>query len=180
MTDQCGATGGQHAEVGERVDLHVRGASSATSAARAPAASTQGSGMCASGLRPEPEQQGTAVAHQPFAAAGESDPHTSVAPQLAAAGLGIATGPVSAVSAGFPGVVRSFSPRWTRQLFAVTPGEPDPLAARFVADLRTRGVWVPRDVKNQLEFQGVSFRPPCSLRRTALAGRTWRHMTQWW
>jgi DNA-binding transcriptional LysR family regulator len=76
---------------------------------------------------------------------------TSAAPQLAAAGLGIAISPVSAVSAGFPGVVRSFSPRWTRQLVAVTPGEPDPLAARFIADLRTRGVRVPRDVRNQLE-----------------------------
>ncbi|MEU8819969.1 LysR family transcriptional regulator [Actinoplanes sp. NPDC048796] len=76
---------------------------------------------------------------------------TSAAPQLAAAGLGIAIGPVSAVSAGFPGVVRSFSPRWVRPLVAVTPGEPDPLAARFIADLRTRGVRVPRDVRNQLE-----------------------------
>jgi DNA-binding transcriptional LysR family regulator len=81
---------------------------------------------------------------------------TSAAPQLAAAGLGIAISPVSAVSAGFPGVVRSFSPRWARHLFAVTPGEPDPLAAHFIADLRTRGVRVPRDVKNQLERRGVS------------------------
>jgi DNA-binding transcriptional LysR family regulator len=76
---------------------------------------------------------------------------TSAAPQLAAAGLGIAITPVSAVSAGFPGVVRSFAPRWVRQLVAVTPGEPDPLAARFIADLRTHGVRVPRDVQNQLE-----------------------------
>ncbi len=75
---------------------------------------------------------------------------TSAAPQLAAAGLGIAISPVSAVSAGFPGVVRSFSPRWARQLVAVTAGEPDPLAARFIADLRARGVRVPRDVRNQL------------------------------
>ncbi|EXG82330.1 LysR family transcriptional regulator [Cryptosporangium arvum] len=76
---------------------------------------------------------------------------TAAAPQLAAAGLGIAITPVSAVSSGFPGVVRSFSPRWTRPLFAVTLPEPDPLSARFIADLRTRGVRVPRDVKNQLE-----------------------------
>ncbi|MEU8658933.1 LysR family transcriptional regulator [Actinoplanes philippinensis] len=75
---------------------------------------------------------------------------TSAAPQLAAAGLGIAISPVSAVSAGFPGVVRSFSPRWTRRLVAATPGEPDPLAARFIADLRTRGVRVPHDVRAQL------------------------------
>lgn len=75
---------------------------------------------------------------------------TSAAPQLAAAGLGIAISPVSAVSAGFPGVVRSFSPRWVRELVAMTPGEPHPLAARFIADLRTHGVRVPRDVQNQL------------------------------
>ncbi|MGW4943600.1 LysR family transcriptional regulator [Actinoplanes sp. NPDC004185] len=75
---------------------------------------------------------------------------TAAVPQLAAAGLGIAISPVSAVSAGFPGVVRSFSPRWTRPLVAVTPGEPDPLAARFIADLRSRGVRVPQDVQNQL------------------------------
>lgn len=81
---------------------------------------------------------------------------TSAAPQLAAAGLGIAISPVSAVSAGFPGAVRSFSPRWVRQLVAVTPGEPDPLAARFIADLRTRGVRVPRDVRSQLEGGDVS------------------------
>ncbi|WP_433796435.1 hypothetical protein [Actinoplanes sp. CA-252034] len=59
--------------------------------------------------------------------------------------------PVSAVSAGFPGTVRSFSPRWARQLVAVTPGEPDPLAARFITDPRTHGVRVPRDVKKQLK-----------------------------
>jgi DNA-binding transcriptional LysR family regulator len=81
---------------------------------------------------------------------------TTAAPQLAAAGLGIAISPVSAVSAGFPGVVRSFSPRWARQLVAVTPGEPDPLAARFIADLRARGVRVPRDVRIQLDGGDVS------------------------
>jgi DNA-binding transcriptional LysR family regulator len=76
---------------------------------------------------------------------------TAAAPQLAAAGLGIAISPVSAVSAGFPGMVRSFSPRWTRLLVAVTAGEPDPLAGSFIADMRSRGVRVPRDVRNQLE-----------------------------
>ena len=33
----------------------------------------------------------------------------------------------------------------------MTPGESDPLAARFIADLRIRGVRVPRDVRSQLE-----------------------------
>lgn len=75
---------------------------------------------------------------------------TAAAPQLAAAGLGVAVCPVSAVSAGFPGAVRSFSPRWVRQLGAVTPAAPDPLAARFIDDLRARGVHVPGDVRAQL------------------------------
>ena len=75
---------------------------------------------------------------------------TAAAPQLAAAGLGIAVCPVSAVSAGFPGAVRSFSPRWVRQLGAVTPAAPDPLTARFIGNLRTRGVHVPSDVRAQL------------------------------
>lgn len=75
---------------------------------------------------------------------------TAAAPQLAAAGLGLAVTPVSAVSAGLPGAVRSFSPRWTRQLVAVTAADPDPLTVRFVTDLELRGVRVPRDVARQL------------------------------
>jgi DNA-binding transcriptional LysR family regulator len=75
---------------------------------------------------------------------------TAAAPQLAAAGLGVAVCPVSAISAGFPGAVRSFSPRWIRQLAAVTATSPDPLAARFIANLYSHGVDVPRDVRTQL------------------------------
>jgi DNA-binding transcriptional LysR family regulator len=80
---------------------------------------------------------------------------TAAAPQLAAAGLGVAVCPVSAVSHGFPGAVRSFSPRWVRQLVAVTSTEPDPLAAAFIGDLRRRGMSVPRDVRNQLAREGL-------------------------
>lgn len=75
---------------------------------------------------------------------------TAAAPQLAAAGLGVAVSPVSAVSAGFHGMVRSFSPRWTRQVVAVTASIPDPLAARFISTLRRRGVRVPSGVRAQL------------------------------
>jgi DNA-binding transcriptional LysR family regulator len=87
------------------------------------------------GVRPEPVMR-TAV--------------TAAAPQLAAAGLGVAVCPVSAISEGFPGAVRSFSPRWIRQLAAVTPAAPDPLAAQFIGNLRSHGVHVPRDVRTQL------------------------------
>jgi DNA-binding transcriptional LysR family regulator len=75
---------------------------------------------------------------------------TAAAPQLAAAGFGVAVCPVSAVGAGFPGAVRSFSPRWVRQLGAVTPAPPDPLTARFIGNLRSRGVHVSSDVRAQL------------------------------
>ena len=76
---------------------------------------------------------------------------TAAAPQLAAAGLGVSITPVSAVSAGLPAAIRSFSPKWVRQLIAVTPARPDPLSARFITDLRARGVRVPRDVVLQLD-----------------------------
>jgi len=75
---------------------------------------------------------------------------TSAVPQLAAAGLGVAVTPVSAVSAGLPASVRPFTPRWTRQLVAVTPTLADPLAAQFVAHLARRGVRPPDDVTRQL------------------------------
>jgi hypothetical protein len=59
----------------------------------------------------------------------------------------------------FPGAVRSFSPRWVRQLGALTPATPDPLAARFIGDLRTRGVHVPSDVRSQLTGGGAASVP---------------------
>jgi DNA-binding transcriptional LysR family regulator len=68
---------------------------------------------------------------------------TTAAPQLAAAGLGIAVCPASAVSPGLRAAVMSFTPRWTRALVALTPAAPDALAARFIADLTERGVPVP-------------------------------------
>jgi DNA-binding transcriptional LysR family regulator len=91
--------------------------------------------FAAAGVRPEPVMS-TSI--------------TAAAPQLAAAGLGVSITPVSAVSAGLPAAVRSFSPRWVRQLVAVTSAQPDPLSARFISGLRARGVRVPRDVARQL------------------------------
>jgi len=81
---------------------------------------------------------------------------SAAAPQLAAAGLGVAICPVSAVGAGFRGALRSFSPRWSRTLVAVTPSKPDPLATRFIGDLRTRGVHVPSDVRTLIANPHIS------------------------
>ncbi|SDO58515.1 LysR family transcriptional regulator [Lentzea jiangxiensis] len=75
---------------------------------------------------------------------------TTHAPQLAAAGLGIAVVPVSAVTAGFPGAVRPFDPRWKRRLVALTAGSQDPLTAQLISDLRDGGLHVPGDVADQL------------------------------
>jgi len=91
--------------------------------------------LAEAGVRPDPVMR-TAV--------------TASAPQLAAAGLGVAITPISAVGEGFPGAVRSFSPRWFRQLVAITPSAPDPLAARFIGELRARGVHVPTEIRQQL------------------------------
>ena len=87
---------------------------------------------------------------------------TTAAPQLAAAGLGVAVCPMSALSDGFPGAVRSFSPRWTRRLVAVTPAEPDPLVARFIVDLQSHGVPVPPRIRALLlDDRDMSEQPPC-------------------
>ena len=82
---------------------------------------------------------------------------TTSLPQLAAAGLGVSITPVSAVSAGLPAAIRSFSPRWVRQLVAITQAQPDPLTARFISALQARGVRVPRDVARQLARDDVRF-----------------------
>lgn len=75
---------------------------------------------------------------------------TTHAPQLAAAGLGVTVVPVSAVTAGFSGAVRSFEPRWTRRLVAMAVTLRDPLAAQLVSDLRSAGLHVPADITQQL------------------------------
>lgn len=70
---------------------------------------------------------------------------TAAAPQLAAAGLGVAVCPASAVPAGLPGAVLSFSPTWTRELVATTRTAPDGLVAHLVADIRDRIASSPQD-----------------------------------
>ncbi|MEV6641444.1 LysR family transcriptional regulator [Amycolatopsis sp. NPDC051371] len=75
---------------------------------------------------------------------------TTHAPQLAAAGLGVTVVPISAIAAGFPGVVRPFDPRWTRRLVAMTTSPRDPLVTQLIDDLRSSGVRVPEDVAQQL------------------------------
>jgi DNA-binding transcriptional LysR family regulator len=86
---------------------------------------------------------------------------TTHAPQLAAAGLGVTVVPVSAITAGFPGAVRPFEPRWIRRLVAMTTTPRDPLAAQLVSDLRGTGLRVPADITQQLNSaKGKQPSPP--------------------
>ncbi|WP_433755895.1 LysR family transcriptional regulator [Nocardia sp. CA-135398] len=74
----------------------------------------------------------------------------TTAAQLAAAGLGIALVPTTALAASFTGAVASMKPRLTRQIVAMTATPNDPLVQRFTADLRRRGVPVPASIAAQL------------------------------
>jgi DNA-binding transcriptional LysR family regulator len=69
---------------------------------------------------------------------------TSTAAQLAAAGLGTAIVPLSALGPGYPGVVRSLDPPWVRDLVVLTPTDGDALAKRFSGDLRSEPIQDPR------------------------------------
>jgi DNA-binding transcriptional LysR family regulator len=62
------------------------------------------------------------------------------AAQLAAAGMGVAIVPVSALPARPPGVVRRIEPPVSRDVVVVVASPSDALAEAFVADLRRRGL----------------------------------------
>jgi DNA-binding transcriptional LysR family regulator len=65
------------------------------------------------------------------------------AAQLAAAGMGVAIVPVSALTPRPDGTVRSFDPPELRDVIIVVAAPHDELVARFVGDLRKRGLPVP-------------------------------------
>uniref|UniRef100_UPI0005853B23 LysR family transcriptional regulator substrate-binding protein n=1 Tax=Nocardia araoensis TaxID=228600 RepID=UPI0005853B23 len=74
----------------------------------------------------------------------------TTAAQLAAAGLGIALVPTSALPATFAGAVRSLRPPLLREVVGLTATPSDPLVRRFLEDLRRRGVPVPSPIAAQL------------------------------
>ncbi|KAA8880442.1 LysR family transcriptional regulator [Nocardia colli] len=77
----------------------------------------------------------------------------NTAAQLAAAGLGTALVPTSALSATFPGVVRSLRPPIFRDVVCLTTTPNDPLVQRFQHEVRKRGVPVPAAIAAQLTPQ---------------------------
>jgi DNA-binding transcriptional LysR family regulator len=62
------------------------------------------------------------------------------AAQLAAAGMGITIVPVSALSGRPAGAIRPLAPRTRREVVVIVAAPSDALAARFVRDLRRRGL----------------------------------------
>jgi hypothetical protein len=62
------------------------------------------------------------------------------AAQLAAAGVGVAIVPISALTPPPDGIVRSFDPPELRDVIVVVAAPHDSLVARFVADLKRRGL----------------------------------------
>ena len=66
------------------------------------------------------------------------------AAQLAAAGMGVAIVPVSALTPWPDAIVRSFDPPELRDVIVVVAAPHDALVRRFVADLKQRGLPMPR------------------------------------
>jgi len=62
------------------------------------------------------------------------------AAQLAAAGMGVAIVPVSALTPRPDGAVRSFDPPELRDVIVIVAAPHDELVRRFVADLKQRGL----------------------------------------
>lgn len=76
--------------------------------------------------------------------------HAVTAAQLAAAGLGIALVPTTALGGSMPGAFRRLVPALTRDVVALIGGPSDILAQRFVADLRHRGIPVSAELTRKL------------------------------
>lgn len=77
----------------------------------------------------------------------------TTAAQLAAAGLGVALVPTTALQSSYPGIVRRLDPRLTREVVALTATADDPVVRRFEANVRRRGIPVPSAIAAQLGSQ---------------------------
>jgi DNA-binding transcriptional LysR family regulator len=78
----------------------------------------------------------------PRPAVRTASPRTAA--QLAAAGMGVAIVPASALTPWPDATVRSFDPPELRDVIVVVAAPHDALVQRFVADLKQRGLPMPR------------------------------------
>ena len=77
----------------------------------------------------------------------------TTAAQLAAAGLGVALVPTTALHSSYPGIVRRLAPELTREVVALTATTDDPLVRRFEANVVRRGIPVPSAIAAQLRSE---------------------------
>jgi DNA-binding transcriptional LysR family regulator len=76
---------------------------------------------------------------------------TTTAAELAAAGLGIALVPTTALPSGYAGSIRRLEPPLTRDIVVLTPSAGDPVVRAFVNELTRRGLPIPKPVATKLE-----------------------------
>jgi len=75
---------------------------------------------------------------------------TTTAAELAAAGLGIALIPTTALPAGYTGTIRRLDPPLTRDIVVLTPTTDDPVVRTFVKELTRRGLPLPKPIAAKL------------------------------
>jgi DNA-binding transcriptional LysR family regulator len=75
---------------------------------------------------------------------------TTTAAELAAAGLGIALVPTTALPSGYTGTIRRLAPPLTRDIVVLTPAAEDPAVRAFVNELVDRGLPVPKPIAARL------------------------------
>ncbi|MFC4021454.1 LysR substrate-binding domain-containing protein [Micromonospora sp. GCM10011542] len=92
----------------------------------------------------------TMAAHGVVLSVAMRSRQTSAPALLAAAGLGVAFVPVTAVPVPFPGALRRLDPPLHREIVVLVGAASDPLTQRFAADLSRRGVPVPAEIDRKL------------------------------
>ncbi|MEU0091057.1 LysR family transcriptional regulator [Kribbella sp. NPDC006257] len=75
---------------------------------------------------------------------------TTTAAELAAAGLGIALVPTTALPSGYAGSIRRLDPPLTRDIVVLTPSTGDPVVRAFINDLTRRGLPTPKPIATKL------------------------------
>ncbi|WP_112239083.1 LysR family transcriptional regulator [Kribbella monticola] len=75
---------------------------------------------------------------------------TTTAAELAAAGLGIALVPTTALPSGYTGTIRRLTPPLTRDIVVLTPAAGDPAVRALVNELVRRGLPVPKPIAARL------------------------------
>jgi DNA-binding transcriptional LysR family regulator len=83
----------------------------------------------------------------------------ATAAQLAAAGIGVALVPTTALAATYAGALRRLDPPLQRQVVSLIADPADTLVQRFSADIRRHGVPIPAPITAKLDEPQTGPRP---------------------